>query len=68
MYVGDNPQADIEGARNAGLTAVWKSVPYWKLSITDVSKIDSLSELLTMVDSDPYLDASTTARLLPHCA
>jgi putative hydrolase of the HAD superfamily len=53
MYVGDNPQADIEGARNAGLTAVWKSVPYWKLSITDVSKIDSLSELLTMVDSDP---------------
>jgi len=46
MYVGDNPQVDVAGARSAGLVPVWKRVPYWELSLQDVLVVDRLTEIL----------------------
>ena len=46
VFVGDHPEVDIEGARNAGLLPIWKSVPYWSLRTTDVLTIHELTEIL----------------------
>jgi putative hydrolase of the HAD superfamily len=48
IYVGDHPQIDIEGARAAGLVPVWKTVPYWTLTVPSVRRIERLSELLDL--------------------
>jgi HAD superfamily hydrolase (TIGR01549 family) len=45
VYVGDNPQADVAGARNAGLRAVWKRDPGWPVPIEADGMIDDLGEL-----------------------
>ncbi len=52
LFVGDHPEADIEGARNAGLMAVWKSVPYWRVD-SGVPAVTRLSDLLPLVDAEP---------------
>jgi putative hydrolase of the HAD superfamily len=46
VFVGDHPQADIEGARNAGLVPIWKSVPYWQLATPGTRTVQRLSEIL----------------------
>jgi len=46
MFVGDHPEADIAGARGAGLLPVWKRVPYWSVP-SDVVEIDRLDEILS---------------------
>jgi putative hydrolase of the HAD superfamily len=46
MFVGDNPEADIAGARAAGLVPVWKYVPYWEMKIEDVLTVHKLVEIL----------------------
>jgi len=46
MFVGDHPEIDVEGAKAAGLAAVWKRVPYWTLNDDEVLVVDRLSELL----------------------
>jgi putative hydrolase of the HAD superfamily len=48
LFVGDHPEADIMGAKNAGLQPVWKRKPYWEVP-DDVPRIDQLSEVLSMV-------------------
>jgi putative hydrolase of the HAD superfamily len=48
MFVGDHPEIDVEGARNAGMVPVWKTVPYWQVS-ADVLRINDLAELLPLV-------------------
>lgn len=48
IHVGDHPDADIEGAVNAGLQAVWKAVPYWELKLSGVPKIDRLGDVLRL--------------------
>jgi putative hydrolase of the HAD superfamily len=45
IFVGDHPENDIAGSAAAGLTPVWKRVPYWDVP-TQVYRIDRLSELL----------------------
>ena len=45
MFVGDHPEADIAGAKAAGLLPVWKRVPYWTVP-PDVLKIGKLDEIL----------------------
>jgi putative hydrolase of the HAD superfamily len=50
LYVGDHPRADVEGALNAGLSAAWKAVPYWRLNLARVPSIDRLSDVLDLVD------------------
>jgi putative hydrolase of the HAD superfamily len=49
MFVGDHPVADVEGAHRAGLTAVWKFVPYWPPVVADAAVIHNLSEVLALV-------------------
>jgi len=49
LFVGDHPVADIEGAHRAGITAVWKFVPYWPPVITEAAVIHELSEVLALV-------------------
>ena len=45
MFVGDHPEADIQGALNSGLRPVWKRMPYW--SVPDgIPQIENLSEIL----------------------
>ncbi len=45
-FVGDHPTADIEGARGAGLAAIWKRVPYWSMTRDDVRVVDRLADIL----------------------
>lgn len=51
MFVGDHPVADVAGARGAGLTAVWKYVPYWPPVVADAHVIERLAEVVTLVDA-----------------
>ena len=45
-YVGDHPVADVRGAFDAGLTAIWRRVSYWHAPDVPCRQIDSLDELL----------------------
>ena len=46
MFVGDHPEIDVAGAQDAGLVAVWKRVPYWRVNRRDVRVINRISEIL----------------------
>jgi putative hydrolase of the HAD superfamily len=46
VFVGDHPDTDINGARNAGLLPIWKHVPYWPLIADDVLTVHRLVEIL----------------------
>jgi len=46
VFIGDNPEADIAGARNVGMIAVWKYVPYWPMKVDGALTVRNLSELL----------------------
>jgi putative hydrolase of the HAD superfamily len=50
-HVGDHPLADVAGASAAGLTAVWRHVPYWPEPATSSHTIFTLAELLALVDA-----------------
>jgi putative hydrolase of the HAD superfamily len=51
VFVGDNPDADILGAKSAGMGAIWKRSSQWleakgaDASIDDLSEIPSILEL-----------------------
>jgi len=47
-FVGDHPTVDVDGARGAGLRAVWKRTPYWSTP-SGAPIVDRLSELLPLV-------------------
>jgi putative hydrolase of the HAD superfamily len=49
VYVGDNPVADVAGARAAGLRAVWKRDPLWPPPTDLDAAIDDLIELPEVV-------------------
>jgi putative hydrolase of the HAD superfamily len=53
MFVGDHPVADVEGAQRAGLTAVWKFVPYWQ-PVAAAAVIHELSEVLPLLGSTTW--------------
>ncbi len=46
VFIGDHPTADIDGARNAGLHAIWRQVPYWQMTRNDVRSVNHLREIL----------------------
>jgi putative hydrolase of the HAD superfamily len=48
-HVGDHPMADVAGAHAAGLTAVWRYVPYWPEPACSAFTIHSLRELLPLL-------------------
>jgi putative hydrolase of the HAD superfamily len=52
IFVGDHPEADIAGAKAAGLLPVWKQMPYWNVP-DEVVRIDRLSEMLPLCLQDP---------------
>jgi putative hydrolase of the HAD superfamily len=45
VFVGDHPEADILGARNAGLRAIWKRNAFWPEPDEADAIIDELGEL-----------------------
>jgi putative hydrolase of the HAD superfamily len=49
VYVGDNPDVDIVGAKRSGLLAVWKRDPYWTEPRDVDWVIDDLTELLPLL-------------------
>ena len=49
VFVGNHPRIDIEGAVAAGMSAIWKFVPYWPPPISDVPAVRALDELLSMM-------------------
>jgi putative hydrolase of the HAD superfamily len=48
-HVGDHPVADVAGAHAAGLTAIWRYVPYWPEPSCSALTIHQLSELLPLL-------------------
>lgn len=48
LFVGDHPVADVRGAHDAGLKAVWKFVPYWPPVVPGAAIVRNLSELLPL--------------------
>jgi len=44
VFVGDHPEADIVGAKNAGMRAIWKRNSHWEAKQADAI-IDELSEI-----------------------
>jgi putative hydrolase of the HAD superfamily len=49
MYVGDNPEVDVVGAKRSGLLAIWKRDRYWAEPEDVDGVIDDLVELLPLV-------------------
>jgi FMN phosphatase YigB (HAD superfamily) len=45
IFVGDNPVADIAGARGAGLRAIWKRDPHWPEPADADAVVDGLGDL-----------------------
>jgi putative hydrolase of the HAD superfamily len=50
-HVGDHPMADVAGAHAAGLTAVWRYVPYWPEPATRAFTIVALADLVPLLDA-----------------
>jgi putative hydrolase of the HAD superfamily len=48
MFVGDHPQADIRGAREAGMIPVWMKMPYWEVA-PDVARIEKIGDVLKLI-------------------
>lgn len=51
VFVGDHPDADIGGARGAGLKAIWKRNPYFPEPVGADGVIDELEELPPLLQS-----------------
>lgn len=49
-HVGDHPMADVAGASAAGLTAIWRRVPYWPEPASAAASIEALGELIELLD------------------
>ncbi len=47
-YVGDNPEADVLGAKASGMLAVWRRDPLWPEPTEADRVIDDLAELVPM--------------------
>jgi len=50
-HVGDHPMADVAGASAAGLTAIWRRVPYWPEPASAAASIDALGALIGLLDA-----------------
>jgi putative hydrolase of the HAD superfamily len=49
VFVGDHPQADIEGAKNAGMKTIWKKDLYWPVVFEADATIEDLAEIPAIV-------------------
>jgi FMN phosphatase YigB (HAD superfamily) len=51
VFVGDNPEADIIGAKNAGIKAIWKRNLSWQEVKEADAIVDELHEILPILKS-----------------
>ena len=51
IFVGDNPEADIAGAKRAGMKAIWKRHPYSPEPRQADATVDDLNEILLILKS-----------------
>lgn len=51
-YVGDHPIADVRGAFDAGLTAVWRYAPHWPRPDVPSHEIRDLNDLVRLLKDD----------------
>ncbi len=49
VFVGDNPEADITGAKNAGMRTIWKRSAHWVAAKDADATIDELSEITAIL-------------------
>lgn len=49
VYIGDNPEADIMGAKNAGLKTIWQRNQFWDEPKEADAVIDGLEEILLIL-------------------
>lgn len=49
VFVGDHPEADIIGAKGAGLKAIWKRSSYWSEAKEADGIINELNEILPII-------------------
>ena len=50
VFVGDNPQADIEGAQAVGLRGIWKANEHWRECATADGVFETLEELPGLIE------------------
>jgi hypothetical protein len=50
IFVGDNPIADVAGAKAAGMRAIWVEDAHWEEPAIADGKITRLSELPDLID------------------
>jgi putative hydrolase of the HAD superfamily len=50
VFVGDNPEADIIGAKNAGMKAIWKRNLAWQEAKEADAIVDELHEIPIIID------------------
>lgn len=50
VFVGDNPEADILGAKNANLRTIWKRSPLWQEAVEADATIDELMEITAILE------------------
>jgi putative hydrolase of the HAD superfamily len=50
VFVGDNPEADILGAKNANLRTIWKRNPLWREAAGADATIDELMEIPSILE------------------
>ena len=50
VFVGDNPDADVRGAKAAGMRAVWVRDPWWKEPPDADAVIDEVPQLLPLLE------------------
>ena len=58
VFVGDNPEADIMGAKNANLRTIWKRSPLWEEAAGADATIDELMEIPAIVEKFNFVDLS----------
>jgi putative hydrolase of the HAD superfamily len=56
VFVGDNPEADILGAKNANLLTIWKRSPLWNEAAGADATIDELMEIPAIVEKFNSMD------------
>jgi putative hydrolase of the HAD superfamily len=56
IFVGDNPQADILGAKNAGMRTIWKRSSQWLEAKEADATIDELNEIPSILQQFNYYD------------
>ena len=56
VFVGDNPEADIMGAKNANLRTIWKRSPLWEEAAGADATIDELVEIPAILEKFNFVD------------